>query len=171
MSSDNVDASMETRTSELLDELIRCNDATREITRLNVGVSWNFGVLPTFQGTISFRDDTLIPHTSNFALFRTLGGVGDLSMKEMIDEGCGDIPDVEKEKVILYLNTFFRHARERKVKIREMICSRATLWLEKLRVRAYLMLATVLWRLFLVQPILHICQLCWKSVRDKLKVS
>ena len=47
----------------------------------------------------------------------------------MIYEACGTIPESQKENVLLLLKDFFKQAVEKEVAIKEMTCSRATLWL------------------------------------------
>mmetsp|Transcript_834 Transcript_834/g.1439 ORF Transcript_834/g.1439 Transcript_834/m.1439 type:complete len:386 (+) Transcript_834:67-1224(+) len=124
-----LDLIMEKRTSAFLDELCRCNNATREIIKLNIAVAWNWGKMACLQGVVTFRDDTITVVTETYVLYKEL--CTEEHVQGMISEGCGDIPENEKTKVIIYLNNFFRQAMEREITITEMTCSRATLWLCK----------------------------------------
>ena len=131
---DNFDPEMKKHTAAFLDEICRCNNATREITSLNIAVSWSLGK-PCFQAFASFRDDQFEEHTENFALFKSYDSnvFSDNShIQDMItngNHGCGDIPDGFREMVIEYLKDFFNEAIDRDIKIRGMVCLRATIWL------------------------------------------
>lgn len=119
------------RTTKFFEELCRCNEATREILNLNICVINNMGLV-CLQGWATFRDDTINVQTVPYALFRSLGPIDAADgAREMINEGYGDIPDDRKEDVVLLLKDFFTQAIENEISIKEVTCSRATLWLCK----------------------------------------
>lgn len=124
-----INMAMEKRTTEFLDELVRCNESSREIIKLNIGIAWNWGHLPCLQGTAQFFDDTATFVEPNFVLFKALEVEDQFFDKMRYDEGCGDIADREKNSIVAYLNNFFKEARDREIKIREVRCLRAMLWL------------------------------------------
>lgn len=128
MGKEDLDLNMKNHTASFLDEICRCNDATREILRLDVAIiSASGSGSACIQAFATFRDDQLNVHTENFMLFKPL--TEEPHIQDMINDGCGDVPYGIRKKVMDLLTNFFTEALDREIKIREMVCLRATLWL------------------------------------------
>lgn len=127
-SPDVLNTMMVKRTTRFFEEVIRCNSATMEILDLNVSVVNNMG-RACLQGWATFRDDTMTVQVVPYALFRSLAPIDENGLREMIYEGCGDIPESLKDDVILLLKDFYMQVIEHEISIKIMSLSRATLWL------------------------------------------
>ena len=63
---------------------------------MNIAVACNWDKLACLQGLVTFWDDTIRFVTETHVLFKEL--CTEENVQGMIREGCGDMPEIEKNK-------------------------------------------------------------------------